>query len=502
MEECRAINPDVIFLLENVRMKKEWEDVISRILGIQPILINSALLSAQNRERLYWTNLSNEKRGLFDDAYCSIPQPKDKGIYLKDVLQSNVAEKYYLSNIAIARILRKGYSQPQINHEKTGTLNTKNNSGQLSIDSGTTLIISDRGTSGAYIVTENKTGALSARDGGSHDHFIINSNDLPYLKIGKNGERKENQEKASCFTAGGNSGGNHSDMDYLIIHENPVVHNLMPRSGDPTKGGTGHLSWKDGKTYCLDTGNTNAVEVRNDSLTPIFLCTLQTIISIFTSKFKDEKRNNKRNAYKALCILLEKIGEAKDGQWEVGSTYTLQQKEILREIMHGRGFQKENLLGIVDGYACTGEEIDSKEGVRKMPFKEEFRYTSQGRELEEQLYGKFASFMQVVSQLGSQPSKNMYNMWNETEGAWLLRKALPTLQKIWEPLDGKGKSTLRGKRIRRLTVVECSRLQTVPDDYFFHEGQPIVSETQMYRMLGNGWTISVIEYIFSFLPTR
>ena len=50
-------------------------------------------------------------------------------------------------------------------------------------------------------------------------------------------------------------------------------------------------------------------------------------------------------------------------------------------------------------------------------------------------------------------------------------------------------------RIRRLTPTECARLQTVPTWYKF-----VVSETQQYKMLGNGWTVEVIKHIFSFLP--
>lgn len=57
LNECREINPDVKFLLENVRMKRECEQVISDTLGIKPVMINSALVSAQNRVRLYWSNI-------------------------------------------------------------------------------------------------------------------------------------------------------------------------------------------------------------------------------------------------------------------------------------------------------------------------------------------------------------------------------------------------------------------------------------------------------------
>ena len=50
-------NPKALFLLENVVMKKEWQDIISKIMGVQPIMIDSALFSAQQRKRLYWTNI-------------------------------------------------------------------------------------------------------------------------------------------------------------------------------------------------------------------------------------------------------------------------------------------------------------------------------------------------------------------------------------------------------------------------------------------------------------
>lgn len=63
------------FLLENVIMKKEWQDIISSYLGVEPIEINSSLVSAQNRRRLYWTNIPN------------VTLPKDKNITLEDILE-------------------------------------------------------------------------------------------------------------------------------------------------------------------------------------------------------------------------------------------------------------------------------------------------------------------------------------------------------------------------------------------------------------------------------
>jgi len=77
LEEAKTINPNVKFLMENVRMKKESEQVITDYLGVEPIAINSRIFSAQSRYRLYWTNLE----------VGEIPQ--DKGIVLKDILEDD-----------------------------------------------------------------------------------------------------------------------------------------------------------------------------------------------------------------------------------------------------------------------------------------------------------------------------------------------------------------------------------------------------------------------------
>ena len=116
------------FLLENVRMKQEFQDIITEQVSacypdfeggdlfgsqIKPILINSALLSAQNRERLYWTNIPG------------VEQPEDKGIVLKDILEENTDEKYKLSDAKVDRVLNsprgKGFFYNE-DSEKIGTL--------------------------------------------------------------------------------------------------------------------------------------------------------------------------------------------------------------------------------------------------------------------------------------------------------------------------------------------------------------------------------------------
>jgi DNA (cytosine-5)-methyltransferase 3A len=104
------------FLLENVMMGEKWEKILSKAIGVKPIMINSSLVSAQNRQRLYWTNIGLEPQGLFGDLESIIQQPNDKGILLKDILEINVDAKYYLSKKMIS-----GFQNHKERHAKKGT---------------------------------------------------------------------------------------------------------------------------------------------------------------------------------------------------------------------------------------------------------------------------------------------------------------------------------------------------------------------------------------------
>jgi len=106
LKELKQKNPDLLFLLENVKMKKQWRDIITKYLSVEPIEINSSLFVGQNRPRLYWTN---------------IPQPNlptDKNILLKDVIQSEVDNKYFLSEKAVAYMSRLRNGKPRWDYHK------------------------------------------------------------------------------------------------------------------------------------------------------------------------------------------------------------------------------------------------------------------------------------------------------------------------------------------------------------------------------------------------
>ena len=176
VNECKAINPDVLFLMENVDMPKKWIRIISEHLGIFPVNINSNLVSAQNRNRWYWTNIKTKKEGLFGENYTDIPQPKDKGILLRDVLDGDVDEKYYL----IDKMLT--YFSSRAANFNAGKVNIRPETGKAS----------------------TMCASMSSCD--ISDNFILGTNLKP----------KENQLKSGCLTAGGHSGGLHSDMDLIV----------------------------------------------------------------------------------------------------------------------------------------------------------------------------------------------------------------------------------------------------------------------------------------------
>lgn len=97
LNHVRKHNPDVRFLLENVNMKRAYLRVMSEQVGVFPVRINSSLVSAQNRDRWYWTNIKTRREGLFGELHTDIPQPKDRGIFLRDILEAEVLEKYNIS---------------------------------------------------------------------------------------------------------------------------------------------------------------------------------------------------------------------------------------------------------------------------------------------------------------------------------------------------------------------------------------------------------------------
>jgi site-specific DNA-cytosine methylase len=93
LNHAKKFNPEVKFLFENVNMKKSHMKVINDYLGLHGVNINSNLVSAQNRNRWYWSNIRTKRIGLFGDLVTDIPQPKDRGILLRDILEDGKTDR-------------------------------------------------------------------------------------------------------------------------------------------------------------------------------------------------------------------------------------------------------------------------------------------------------------------------------------------------------------------------------------------------------------------------
>lgn len=170
LHHIQSLNPNVKYLLENVRMRPADEARINESLGIRPVVINSALVSAQNRVRLYWSNIRTKSEGIWGELLTDIPQPADRGIYIGDILDDEVDEKYYMRNLSLNEEALESIAPTQ----------------------------------------EGKASGV--------------------VKLDKKLKPKAQQDKASCLTAGGHSGGNHSDMDILAIRDPWLRKNLRTPS--------------------------------------------------------------------------------------------------------------------------------------------------------------------------------------------------------------------------------------------------------------------------------
>jgi len=214
------------FLLENVKMAKESLDIITKCLRAYPLLINSSLVSAQNRERYYWTNIP------------VADVPKDRGLLIEDILEDAVPKKYFLSDVALKKIKRHGNGS--WGNAKSNTIHA-----------------------GYY------------KPGGRDQQYVLGAVTLRNRGLGKQPELG-GTDKANCLTG--------VQSDSMVI-----THNLQPRSGKG-KGGKGPLSKKDGKSYCLkpDTGQCIEKGLAIRRFTPLECERLQTVPDNFTLYGREE----------------------------------------------------------------------------------------------------------------------------------------------------------------------------------------------------------------------
>lgn len=452
------------FLLENVRMKQQFQDVITDQVSacypdyqgndlfdskIKPILINSALLSAQNRLRLYWTNIPN------------IEQPKDKGIVLKDIL---IAEEEWQEEVP-QYLKNHFHGEPRANQVrhidvgKSKTLTATMYKGQIQSWIKKDFISPDR----VKKYVQDETSEV---------------NDT-YNK------RTIQGDKSTTIRPNNNTG-------------NIWVNDKAIRETKPKQVGLAN----------------EKVKVRKHEVN---IPGLQNLLR--TGK-KESKKTNKQIA-KEIKIPVTKV----EHWFRTDSSFAIPSDDIwfdLKKILNIDNNEFDNSImefDIRDGVYETTQRVYSQEGksptltsahaeklVETKPIQVGIAADVNGYDCLKRVYSPEGKSPTVTTCQGGNTEPKVVS------GAWRARSVDANGKRVkWK--DSKPKQMLELRKDnksnalssvekdnvavseknlswRKLLPLECERLQTVPDNY-----TSSVSKTQRFKMLGNGWTIDVIAHI-------
>lgn len=117
LNHIKELNSNVLFLQENVGSALKLDvGVMSRALGVYPVRINSSLVTAQLRDRYYWSNIKTKQDGMFGDIVTNIPQPKDRNIMFKDIITNGRVER--VKALALLERTEKSFGHKDKTSEK------------------------------------------------------------------------------------------------------------------------------------------------------------------------------------------------------------------------------------------------------------------------------------------------------------------------------------------------------------------------------------------------
>ena len=500
----KAIKPKY-FLLENVRMKKEFLQVMSQQVsecypeipfGIEPIFINSSLLSAQSRQRYYWTNIPG------------IKQPEDRGIVLRDILET---EPNNFTKMSDKFVKRNGDRNCMIdqNKEKASNLSAME-----------------------YVKNGRQGNYLACDDNGKPVH-------KPVKKTERNRRHlKQLDEKSLCMTATMYKGAGNNGM--TLVPNKPIKVGMNVEEVKVRKHEVDILLLQQAlRAYKQNSKKTNK-QIADETNMPI-------------TKVEHWFRTDSSFAIPSDDIwfkLKEVLGftssvfdkqimefEYRDGVFEStqrvysdqgkSPTLTASNKEQIietkpKQVGKIKDGGQGNRIYSQDGKSSTlsaqsgGTAGNGNTLVETKPKK---AYISK-QSVEKYVEDVNAEFNDPYNKKTVKGDKSTTLRTNSSNGnMWVNDKAIKetkpkqvgvaadinghdVLKRVYSP-DGKSPTinTCQGGNRepklaqenltwRKLTPLECERLQTVPDNYTNH-----VSNTQRYKMLGNGWTVEVIKHI-------
>lgn len=510
------------FLLENVVMVEKWERTLTRAIGVSPIKINSNLVSAQNRERLYWTNIGLQPSGLFGDPASTIPQPKDKKILLKDILQDNPNAIFYLNENQVDRVLEKTGVDPTTVSESS-VLDVYNN--KIKTD-GKSICLTDPCHNNLRLVEPEVVGLREVRSDEAKEIRKKNRK----TGVDYNPYRKKDIIERTDGKTGTLLGALTNDNLIKIKEPIPVDPKYYIDLSEGQKKKFNELNVETNKsgtlTEAIGRGGSSDEYVSMLKRNAIITHTLEQMVSV---------RKHEVNIPKLQNLLKKHHKPAKDISEQLGIPKTKVEHWFRRDASFSipdAFYWKElkNLLGILtDEFDAAIMEFEQREGTyeksNRVYDEEGIAPTLTQASSDEKILVREITGGDFRHDEGFRWRENMKSGTLSTKGASdnaksgipLIKEveyvcvasrgrnvdAETTEQQIEPRNDGKTNSlttvqkdnmvqSKKDFRIRRLTPLECERLQTVPDDYTNH-----VSNTQRYKMLGNGWTIDVIAHILS-----
>ena len=412
----KEVNPKY-FLLENVKMKKEFLDIISDQVGVEPILINSSLLSAQNRQRYYWTNIPG------------VEQPEDRGLVLKDILETEADERPTKDT---ERNRRHHKTPEQKSLTMTATMyKGAGNNGMTLVPMVDELPDKSESIKANYAKSSKANFENDTKKGGK---FTATGVPQTPQRVGT-ANIKGHDIKKRVYSEEGKSPS--------IIADSGTV----PKITSPKRVGT-------------------AVDIKgHDSIKRVYSPEGKSPTLTTMQGGHRQPKVVKGGAFRGRAY--DKEGKRMDRDGSSVANKTKQMLELRQD-------DKSNALTTVQKDTLV---VSKKSVAKYVPDPEaEFCDPYNKRTIK----GDKSTTLRTNSSNG--------NMWvNESK----IRDKSKTVRSggrgsydrhEWDSVDE--------MHWRKLTPLECERLQTVPDNYTNH-----VSNTQRYKMLGNGWTVEVIAHI-------
>lgn len=486
------------FLLENVKMKKEYEQIITEHLGVESIEINSNLLSAQNRKRIYWTNIPG------------VTIPNDKGILLKDIVHENNDE---VSNVELPNFnvnpSGKGMNGDvySIEKSKSRTLTTNKGEGQK-----ISVAIAE------FIVPFDKTLQILDKE--------VQRGKIGYFRKDSQANRVYYiHDKAITLT--GEAGGGAAKMGQYLFGC------ITPDRVEKRQNGQ---RFNDGKKfYTLTAQDKHGVLIEGyiRKLTPIECERLQTvpdneIICIFTSCLDQVKNyvNAVEKNPKLLKLALSAEKEELNEFVKLVTQNTKQNHQKTRFIVP----QNADMTTWKQTNQCT--KVSQKENNTTVNNAENIvMFKHQNQEADSVLPNAFINIIEGrIMRFGKEElllkDKNCTNQIDGKKPLVLFGKEIMELVKDVDAGMKKNRDMISTSTI--LSVLSINSLEQMLATYYLFAKNAItgytqnttslkslsiqfqindgytagVSNSQRYKMLGNGWTVSVISHIFSFIKTK